>query len=123
MDCCIPQQNLCINQGASFSECFTWIGQIIVQGCVQPGPINISGYTAKMQIRPFQQSPTILFDCSPYLTLGGQYGTILLALPPSVTASFTWFSGVYDLLMTAPGGAYAARIMGGEVTVSPGVSQ
>jgi len=114
--------NLCINQGATFSLVFTWstINNTAV-GAAQT-PVDLTGYTATLQIKNYPLSATILYDASPNITLGGQAGTISLSIPETVTEGFTWWQGVYDLLMTSPGGI-ATRLLQGNVSVSPGVSE
>ena len=123
MDCCTEVINLCINQGATFSKLFTWFGPQFVCGQLQQLPVNITGYTAVLQIRPFVLSTSILYDASGNLTLGGAAGTILLSIPAGSTEGFTWWQGVYDLLLTSSDGSYSVRLFQGKVTVSPGVSQ
>jgi len=74
-----------------------------------------------MQIRPFPQSSTLYYDASSDITLGGVAGTISLSIPAATTEGFTWFSGVYDLLLTDPSGN-VTRLLSGNVTVSAGVT-
>jgi hypothetical protein len=114
--------NLCINQGATYSRVFTWFqnGTPPVGG---PLPVNLTGFTAAMQIRPFVLSPTVLYDAGAAgdLVLGGEFGTITLTIPATDTETFTWPNGVYDLLLTSAGGQ-VTRLISGSVTVSPGVT-
>jgi hypothetical protein len=124
-NCCVEQYNLCINQGATFSRVFTWLGgrcSCVPVGSNGPTPVDITGYTALMQIRAFPLSTDILYDCTPDLVLGGIAGTIALTIPATDTAGFTWWQGVYDLKMTSAGGQ-VTTLLAGMVTVSPGVSQ
>lgn len=86
-----------------------------------PTPVNLTGYSAAMQIRAFPLSPTILYDASDDITLGGAAGTISLTITAATTEGFGWFSGVYDLLLTDPSGN-VIRLLSGGVTVSPGVT-
>lgn len=120
--CCTETINLCVNQGATFSKVFTWWGQVYLQGQLANGPINITGYTAALQIRPYQLSTTILYDASSNITINGPLGQISLSIPASATETFTWWNGVYDLLLTSPDGSYSVRLAQGKVQVSPGVS-
>lgn len=122
MDCGAETINLCIQQYATFIKQFTWIGWIYAQGVPTQGPINITGYTATMQIRPYALSPTILYDASSNIVLGGAAGTITVTIPASVTAGFTWWNGVYDLILTSADSTYTVRLFQGKVQVSPGVS-
>ena len=86
-----------------------------------PRPVDLTGYSAMMQIRPFVLSTTILYDASADLTLGGVNGTIELEISATDTATFTWFTGVYDLILTNSQGV-ATRLLMGSVTVTPGVT-
>lgn len=84
-------------------------------------PVDLTGYTPTLQILPYPLATSILYDASANITLGGATGIITINIPASVTGGFTWWSGVYDLLLTnAAGTAY--RFAQGNVTVSPGVS-
>ena len=123
MSCDEATYDLCIEQGATFTRVFTW-STLPATGAPagsEPTPVNLTGYTAKMQIRAFALSTTVLFDASSDIILGGSAGTISLAIPASVTEGFTWWSGVYDLLLTDPSGN-VTRLLSGSVSVSPGVT-
>jgi hypothetical protein len=115
--------SLCINQYATFEKVFIWTAGMC--GCgtagASSGPVDLTGYTAALQIRPFELSTTILFDASSDIVLGGTAGTISLSIPATDTATFTWWVGVYDLLMTDSSGI-ATRLLQGSVTVTPGVT-
>jgi hypothetical protein len=121
-DCCIQTFNICILQGATYAKQFTWWGPVLVYGQVQQAPINLTGYTATLQIRPYALSTQVYYDASSNIVLGGIAGTITLTIPPSVTETFTWWNGVYDLLLTSADGSYSTRLFQGAVTVLPGVS-
>lgn len=86
-----------------------------------PLPVNLTGYTVMMQIRPYPLSNTILYDASSNIVLGGVNGTITLTIPAATTLTFTWWTGVYDLLLTSPTG-FVTRLLEGTVTVTPGVT-
>jgi hypothetical protein len=117
--------DLFINQGATYSRIFVWYQGC---GCVPVGsgpgglPVNLTGYTASMQIRPYVLSTTVLYDATADITLGGVFGTITLTIDATDTETFTWFNGVYDLLMTSAGGQ-VTRLLMGSVEISPGVTQ
>jgi hypothetical protein len=113
--------NICINQGATYERVFFWQQG----GCTTaggPSPINLTGYTALMQIRAAPLSPTIFYDASADIVLGGVFGTITLTIDATDTEGFTWWQGVYDLLLTSAGGQ-VTRLLSGNVFVSPGVTQ
>jgi hypothetical protein len=115
--------NLQINQFATFTRVFIWIAGFCGCGTVgaTSGPVDLTGYTAMLQIRAFPLSTTILYDASSNITLGTTTGTITLTIPASATAAFTWWNGVYDLLLTSSAGV-ATRLLQGSVTVTPGVT-
>lgn len=135
MDCGVQQYNLCINQGATYARVFTWFAGNCGDptSCCAPGttptstssttvPVNLTGYTASMQIRQFALSPTVLYDASNDIVLGGVFGTITLTIDATDTEGFTWWQGVYDLLLTSSGGQ-VTRLLTGSVTVSQGITQ
>lgn len=116
--------DLCINQGATFTRIFTWFagtccGQFVAGS--EPAPVDITGYTAAMQIRAFPGASIVLYDATADLVLGGVAGTITLTISATDTEGFTWWNGVYDLLLTSPTG-FVTRLLMGSVTVSPGVT-
>lgn len=119
----VGQYNLCINQYATYTKVFTWsAGQCCCAGTVgaSSAPVDLTGYTATLQICPFPGGP-ILYDASSNIVLGGTAGTITLTIPASVTAGFTWWAGVYSLLLTDPYGN-VTTLLQGTVTVNPGIS-
>lgn len=114
--------NLCINQGATFERIFIWLNGTCGCGSGSPQiPVNLTGFTASMQIRAFPLSVAVLYDATPDLVVGTTDGTITLTIPAAVTETFTWWQGVYDLLMTSAGGQ-VTRLLSGQVTISPGVT-
>jgi hypothetical protein len=123
MNCGTGTYNLCINQGATFTRIFVWTAGQCGCGTVgaSSGPMDLTGFTAALQIRQFQLSTTVLYDASSNITLGGVTGTITLVIPAANTETFTWWQGVYDLLLTSAAGV-ATRLLMGSVTVSPAVS-
>jgi hypothetical protein len=82
-----------------------------------------TGYTAAMQIKAYALSSTVLYDAGAAndIALGGTAGTITLTIPAADTEGFTWWNGVYDLVITDSYGV-ATRVLEGQVTVSPGVT-
>ena len=123
MSCCSAQRiDLCIKQNATYLQDFTWLSpQFVVNGGQQVLPVDLTGYTATLQILPYPLAPTILYDASPNITLGGPSGIISINIPASTTSGFTWFQGVYDMLLTGIDGT-VTRLIQGNVTVSPGAS-
>ena len=107
--------NLSIYQNATFNWTFIWttnpcFGQGTVNAVAQPVDLTGNNDTAPLY-----------YDASSNITLGGIAGTISLTIPASVTGTFTWPSGVYDLLLTdSSGNVYP--LLTGTVTVTPAVS-
>lgn len=128
MSCaCSPQCNayqfdLCIQQWATYLQAFTWLSpQVVSNGSQQLLPVDITGYTAELQIKPYPLATSILYDASSNITLGGPTGVITITIPAATTGGFTWWAGVYDLTLTSLNGT-VYRFAQGNVTVSPGVS-
>lgn len=88
-------------------------------------PINLTGYTARMQIREDITSGTVLISLTTEnggITLGGVFGTITLLIMASVTAAIAWTTAVYDLEIISPSGI-VTRLVEGRITVSPEVTR
>lgn len=87
-------------------------------------PVNLTGFTARMQIRETVESTTVLHSLTTEnggITLGGAAGTIALTISASDTAAFTFDTAVYDLEVVSAGGvvtevASGAVLMNDEVT-------
>lgn len=110
--------DLSIDQGATFQLLITWNDP-------SGTPINLTGYTARMQIRPTQPSSTIVLELTTEnggITLGGLAGTISLFASATATAAITADSGVYDLELASAGGI-VTRLLQGSVTFNPEVTR
>ena len=127
--------NMAVDQGATYIRVFTWYtcscgscssSSSCGCGCGSSGtPVDLTGFTADMQIRQNVQSSTILYEASTAnnaIVLGGTAGTITLTIPASATAGFTWNKGVYDMNLTSSGGV-VTRLLQGAVVVSPEVTR
>jgi hypothetical protein len=118
--------NLLIYQNATYLLTFLWTAGVCCgSGTVgaTPLPVNLTGYTAEMQFKQSPYATAVLYDCvaSGDIVLGGAAGTITLTIPSSATSTFTWWNGVYDLILISAGGI-ATPLLSGTVTVTPGVS-
>lgn len=112
-----------ILQGATFSWSFTW--KTAPDEDSAKTPVNLTGCTARMQIRSKVESPEVLLSLTTEnggIALGGTAGTIELLIDADDTAAITWTSGVYDLEIVFPGGQ-VRRLMYGSVVVSPEVTR
>ena len=107
-----------IQQGATFTKTFAWKESAGV-------PMNLTGYSAKMQVRKSASSPDVIVELSTVngaISLGGALGTIAMALTATQTAAITAKAGVYDLEMTAPNGT-VTRFLAGMVEISKEVTR
>lgn len=105
--------DLVFQQGTDFSHI---VGLTNSDGSIFP----LTGYTARMQVREFAYSSTILLELSTAngkIEINGPAGQLVLEIPNTETAAFTWRSGVYDLEITSSLNI-VTRVMEGNATVS-----
>lgn len=111
-------QNFTIEQGAYWS-------QELLYKQSNETPVDLTGFTARMQIRKkvTSGSPLISLDSDPSggITLGGNAGTILLEISaedtaalPATPSDHKW---VYDLELV-PSDDHVIRLIQGHITVS-----
>jgi hypothetical protein len=99
---------LTVYQGASFREHFTWTDE-------NNTPVNLTGYTARMQARPAPESADAfmaLTTANGGITLGGAAGTILVQMSAAQTAALPSGGGHYDLELVAADGTVTRLLMG-----------
>lgn len=107
-----------IYQGATFRKRLTWTAP-------SSSPIDLTGCTARMQVREEVESTTVLLSLTTEndgIALGGAAGTIDLYVSDEDTAAITWDAGVWDLEVVHPGGE-VTRLAQGSVSVSPEVTR
>lgn len=115
------KRKLTIIQGATFRASWIWM----------PGgvPMDFTGCTARMQVRPERESPDVLLELTTEnggIALGGVPGKIALYLGATRTASgeMDWESGVYDLEIEHPSGPDdVTRFAEGSISVRPEVTR
>lgn len=110
--------DLTIEQGATFYQQIIWKD-------ANEDPIDISGYTARMQIRKTVKATTSILSLTTEngrITLGGAAGTITLEVAAEDTADLTEFCGVYDLELEASDGT-VTRLLQGQIEVSREVTR
>jgi hypothetical protein len=92
--------DIVIWQGAIFEE------SIIYKDAARV-PIDLTGYSAKMQIRPYIGSSEVIdtLISGEELTITGASGKIDIEIDATVTASYNFTEAVYDLEVTPPSGA------------------
>lgn len=90
---------------------------------VLPGvPEDITGYTAAMQVRPYRASLEVLADLDENeITVNNITRQVVVTIPASVTETYDWREGDYDLVITGVGGKF--RLVQGRAVVSPSVTR
>lgn len=111
--------SLKIDQGATFTKVVTW------KTGKPPVPVDLTGATARMQIRATLEAPEVLLELTTTnggITLGGVDGTVTLRIEATATAALTWRTGVYDLEVEFADHT-VRRLLSGGVSVSPEVTR
>jgi len=106
--------NIVIEQGATFQKKLTWADDITFP--LAGNPIDITGYTARMQLREEKDSPDPaileLTDANGRITIGGANGEIDLFIDDADTETLTIESGFYDLEIESPAGIVTRLVEG-----------
>ena len=106
-------KNIVIEQGATFTWNLIWNDSTST-------PVDLTGYTARMQVRKTKASTEKLLDLTTEnggITLGGALGTIAVVASAALTEAVDAKSGVYDLELESASGV-VKRLIEGEVTIS-----
>ena len=118
----MPSANydLIIEKGATFTLSIIWKDSDLV-------PINLTEYSARMQIRKnYQDNEIILLlnsaGSDAEITLGGSEGTIDIEVDATITSTLNNCRGVYDLELVHTNGT-VLRLMSGSITISPEVTR
>lgn len=109
-----------IIQGETLAKTFNWKA-----GSPTPTPVDLTGCTARMQIRSKVGAVAHLMELTTEngrIVLGGAAGTVQLNLTAAETSAINWVSGVYDLEIVYLDGR-VRRLISGSVVVSPGVTR
>lgn len=112
------QQNITIEQGATFQLELIWKNP-------DTTPINLTGYTARMQVRKKHTDSTKILDLTTQngmIVITPLQGKINVAVPAADTEDITIKSGVYDLELESATGV-VTRLIEGCVTVTPEVTR
>lgn len=106
-----------IDQGSDFSLVVEWKDPA-------GAPINMTGFSAKMDIRDRAGDPDLIdsFSVGSGLTITGAAGRVTLSITASESSAWDFDRAVYDLEVTSGGGAKTRLIQGAvllsrEVTV------
>lgn len=100
--------NLTVDQGTDWTRTFT------LRNKADGSLVNLSGYTARMQVRRDYDSTTTLVELTTAngrIVLGGAAGTITLSLSATVTAGIAR-SGVWDIELVSAGGVVSRPLRG-----------
>lgn len=110
--------DLSIEQGA------TWVLSLVWRDSDEE-PIDLTGYSARMQVRPSVGSDEVLLNLSTeggQITLGGAAGTIVIEVDAETTAAVQGRRGAYDLELESSDGT-VTRLLRGSVAISPEVTR
>lgn len=110
--------DLNIDQGSDFTESFTLKDP-------QGAALNLTGYSAKMQIRPFKSSDALLIDgtsANGILVITPETGLLEIKLTDVQTSALIYTESVYDLYLEKPSGELL-RFLEGKVFVSKSVTR
>lgn len=88
-------------------------------------PIDLLGYTARMQIRMNKSSSQVMLELTTEnggIVLGGLAGSVTLEFTEESTSKLTR-GGVYDLELVNSDGTTVIRLVEGTITLSKGVTR
>ena len=112
--------NLTIYQGSTFMQEFQW------KTGNPATPVDLTGFTARMQIRPKITDPTIIATLTTenagITFTDAVNGKFTMEISATDTSAMEFKNAVYDLEMVMPGGR-VKRLFGGGVTLSPEVTR
>lgn len=107
-----------IKKGTTYRHTFTYVNSAGVA-------IDLTGYTARMQIRETIESVATVYSgvSGGDITMGGTAGTVTLSIPAATTAAWTFTSGVYDIEIVSSAGVVIGLVGVSRVTVTPEVTR
>jgi hypothetical protein len=110
------KENLVIDQGADWYVTFVYQDANGV-------PINITGYTAAMQLRslPSDSATALSLSTGSGITITGATGTIAIHATAAQTGAIQAGNYYYDLEITS--GGIVTRLIQGQITVSAQVTR
>ena len=106
-----------LDQGA------TWDTSLYIE--VDGSPMDLTGYTARMQARATIPDDTVIFSWTSdggQLVLGGTAGTVILNVADTITAAYPSGTFVYDLELESDTGR-TMRLLQGPFTITPEVTR
>ena len=109
--------DLVCDQGTTFNRVFTWQDSA-------GAPINLGGYTARMQVRDTITAASTLLSLTTEnggISLGGTAGTVSVTATATQTAAVAAGCYVYDIELV--NGATVYRLVQGQFTVDAEVTR
>jgi selenophosphate synthetase-related protein len=109
--------DITIEQGATFTMSLTWKDST-------GSPVNLTGYTARMQVRENYESDSTLVSLTSSggdIVLGGALGTIAVTIAATATQLLQLDEAVYDLELV--NGATVTRLLQGKAIISREVTR
>lgn len=103
-----------IPQGATWTKTITW------KTGATPTPVNLTGYTARMDLVSAGQPTISLTTANARITLGGAAGTITLLLDATTTAAMAATTYAYDLELVQA--TTVTRLLEGYQQVTPNLT-
>jgi hypothetical protein len=110
--------NITIEQGATFRLNVRWLDP-------DDNPIDITGYTARMQVRRRYNDPDAVLSLTSDdgdIAIGNEAGTVDVTASADDTAAIGIKCGVYDLELESPAGT-VTRLLEGSAVISPEVTR
>jgi hypothetical protein len=110
--------NITCDQGATLKRIITWTNQART-------PYNLTGFTARMQVRSTASSTDVILElttANSRIVLGGAAGTVELIVAADVTTRLTPGLYVYDLELVS-GGGEVTRLIEGNFNVKAEVTR
>lgn len=98
---------------------------IYISGGLATAPVNVTGYTAELQMRSLPQDPTAvltLTSASGAITLGGTNGQVAVHATAAQTRAIDEGTYYYDIEITS-GGGIVTRLAQGQIVVTPEVTR
>lgn len=99
------------------------IWQVTFKVTLANAPVDVTGWTAEMQLRKTKPSNIILADYTTsgggFITLDGPSGSIFLDVPASVTVNYNFGYAVFDLYA----GPNHVRVAEGKIIIDEAVTR
>lgn len=113
----IQKENLSIPQGTTYRHKLEY-------RYPDGSPVDLTGFTAKMQIRESIDSETVLYEAEFHseIVIDSKAGDLFIKIPAAKTALWDWQRGVYDLEIVSQTGE-VTRILEGRIKVLPEVTR